>query len=159
MTGSRGYRWAWLSAGGPALAVPLAVTLAGCGSGGVTATGTQPSAAATAVRQQPVAAAPASHGPGYGAAGNARKDIAVAACRRAGSRGWMIKGTATNSSAKTRGYTIVVNFVAHKGKAGTVLDTKIVTVRPIHPRASARWSAVGAAGHARITCVVRQARA
>ena len=62
-----------------------------------------------------------------------------------------------NTSSSRHGYSIVVDFVTREGD--TVLDTKIVKVKPLAPGASARWSAVGAAGHENVACVIRQALA
>jgi hypothetical protein len=95
--------------------------------------------------------------PKYEAADNVRQQVTATACARDGSQGWHLTGMATNTSSSRHGYSIVVDFVTREGD--TVLDTKIVKVKPLAPGASARWSAVGAAGHENVACVIRQALA
>lgn len=95
--------------------------------------------------------------PKYVASENARNQVAVSTCRSDGAKGWLIKGTATNPTSLVRRYLIVVDFVTAKGS--TVLDTKVVHVRSVAPRASSRWSAVGAAGDTHVACVIREALA
>ena len=145
-----------LSVSGAAIAVPLALALAACGASSPSASAPA-SAPASSAPAAPVATAPAVKVPKYVAADNARKYVAAQTCKQDGRKGWQLKGTVTNSSSAARGYSIVVDFVATKGN--TVLDTKVVHVHPVAPRSSAHWSALGAAGQANVTCVIRQALA
>ncbi len=93
--------------------------------------------------------------PTYNPAENARKDVTAGACVNGGSQGWSLSGTVTNSSSTRQGYSIVVDFITVPGD--TVVATKLVTVPPLEPKASAHWSSAGAApGVQNLTCVIRQ---
>jgi hypothetical protein len=151
---------------GTAIVMPLAFGLAGCGGSPTAApapagsasagspsaasrTATSPAASPTGVT------APAVSVPKYVASENARQEVTTTSCRHDGRKGWLLKGTVTNSTSSARSYSIVVDFVSHKGD--TVLDTKVVHVRRTGPGARRHWSATGAAGHVDVTCVIRQA--
>lgn len=144
---------------GTVMAMPVALALAGCGSSSSPASSTTASATSRAPAHSPdspaPAAAPAITVPKYVASENARKEVTAGSCKHDGATGWRLKGTVTNSSSSARSYSIVVDFVSSKGD--TVLDTKVIHVRRIAPKASARWSAIGAAGRPNVTCVIRQA--
>ena len=141
-----------------ALAATLAVAvgLLGCSSGGSSSptttagsSGTGGSGAGSTTTSVSV--------PPYNAAKNARSDVVQGACTD-GSTGWSLAGTVTNSAARSRGYSIVVDFVTSPGN--TVVATKLVTVPPVAPHASTGWSATGAApGQTHLACVIRQALA
>jgi hypothetical protein len=138
---------------GTAIAVLLVVALTGCGGSSVASAPASGQNAAHAAASQSTAGE--AKVPKYVASENARTDVVANACRRDGSQGWLLSGTAINPSTSLRGYSIVVDFVTRKGD--TVLDTKIVSVQSVAPKASARWSAIGAAGADEVTCVIRQA--
>ncbi|MGD0375752.1 MAG: hypothetical protein ABSB01_14355 [Streptosporangiaceae bacterium] len=142
--------------------IPMAVACALAGCGGSSPAASSPATSATsrapahsATSPTTGAAAPSVTVPKYVAAENARKDVAASSCKHDGAKGWLLKGTLTNSSSSARSYSIVIDFVSSKGD--TVLDTKVVRVRRVAPKASAHWSAIGAAGQANVTCVIRQA--
>lgn len=136
-----------------AIAVLLAVALTGCHDSSVASAPASGQNAAHAAASQ--SAAGEVKVPKYVASENARTDVITDACRPDGSKGWLLSGTAINPSTSLRGYSIVVDFVSSKGD--TVLDTKIVSVQSVAPKASAQWSAIGAAGVDDVTCVIRQA--
>jgi pectin methylesterase-like acyl-CoA thioesterase len=138
-----------------ALALPVAFTLTACSSSGSTSAATAAPASSTA---QAVSSAPAQavKVPKYVAAANARKEITTSGCVQAGGN-WKLKGSATNSTSSARSYSVVVDFVKTKGD--TVVDTKVLTVGPVKPKATVSWAATGAAGAQNITCVIRQALA
>lgn len=138
---------------GIAIALPLVVALTGCGGSSVASAPASGQNAAHAVASQ--SAAGEVKVPKYVASENARTDVITDACRPDGSKGWLLSGTAINPSTSLRGYSIVVDFVSSKGD--TVLDTKIVRVQAVAPKASAQWSAIGATGAGHVTCVIRQA--
>jgi hypothetical protein len=144
-----------LAISGAAIVMPAAFALAGCG-------GTTPGASAPAASRTATPAAsptgvtaPAVSVPRYVPAENARQEVTTSACRHDGRKGWLLKGTVTNSTSSARSYSIVVDFVRDKGD--TVFDTKVVHVRRTAPGARRHWSATGAAGHLSVTCVIRQA--
>ncbi len=158
MAGSGGFGRSWLRAGG-ALAVPVAVILAGCASGAAPGAATSPSAAAAGAStgtNQPVVATPAPPSRRQVTAGDAAGDVTATACTHRGSRGWMIKGTVRNPGPKARGYAIEVAFVA---RTGSVVAVRTVRVHRVAPHAAAHWSAHGAAGRSAISCVIRRAQA
>lgn len=96
--------------------------------------------------------------PVYDAAKNARQDVTAGACTDSGTKGWSLEGKVTNSASTARGYSIAVDFITVPGD--TVMATRVVTVRPVRPHATANWSATGAApGVANLTCVIRQSLA
>jgi hypothetical protein len=96
--------------------------------------------------------------PKYDPAKNARRDVSPGACVNAGDKGWSFKGTVTNSSAASRGYSIAVDFITVPGD--TVQATRVVSVPKIAPHYTKKWSVTGAApGQKNLTCVVRQALA
>jgi len=142
-----------LAIGSIAIAVSLAVALVGCSSSSAPA----PKAAAPATGYPSGTVVPAVAVPKYVAAENARKNVTASTCTDSGAKGWLIKGTATNSSTSPRSFSIVVDFVTRKGD--TVLDTKIVRVPSVAPRATKHWSALGAPGQTKVLCVIRQALA
>lgn len=163
MTKISGRRTTRLAINGTAIGMPAAFALAGCG-------GSSPAAAAPAASRtaRPAASrtaapaasptgvtAPAVNVPKYVASENARQEVTTSACRQDGRKGWLLKGTVTNSTSSARSYSIVVDFVRDKGD--TVFDTKVVHVRRTVPGTRRYWSATGAAGHLGVTCVVRQA--
>jgi hypothetical protein len=122
------------------------VALAACGGG--------KSQSSPTTRSVPIPATTISV-PAYDPAKNARQDVVPGACVNGGSRGWSLVGTVTNSSTAKHGYSIVVDFITVPGD--TVVATKLVTVPPLPPKASAKWSAPGAApGVKNLTCVIRQ---
>jgi hypothetical protein len=93
----------------------------------------------------------------YDAAKNARQDVTAGACTDGGAKG-SLEGKVTNSASTARGYSIAVDFITVPGD--TVMATRVVTVRPVRPHATASWSATGAApGVANLTCVIRQSLA
>ncbi len=136
-----------------AVVAPAAVAVAGCGAsspaGGGRASGTDRQAVSTGT------SSPAVKVPKYKASENAREDVTASACVHDGAKGWEARGIATNTSSSRRGYSIVIDFVTPKGD--TVMDTKLVRVKPVAPRSSAHWSVTGAAGQRKILCVIRQA--
>lgn len=144
---------------GTAIAMPVALALAGCAGTSTPASSTKASATSRAAAQSAASpaggAAPSVTVPKYVASENARKEVTASSCKHDGATGWRLKGTVTNSSPSARSYSIVVDFVSSKGD--TVLDTKVIHVRRVAPKASARWSATGAAGQSNVTCVIRQA--
>jgi|HubBroStandDraft_2_1064218.scaffolds.fasta_scaffold21464_2 hypothetical protein len=93
--------------------------------------------------------------PQYVAADNARKSVTTGTCKMDGKKGWVFSGRVKNTSKTAHRYSIVVDFVTAKGD--TVMDTKIVHTASIKSGASASWKTMGAAGHAGISCVVREA--
>jgi hypothetical protein len=123
-----------------------AILLIGCGGGQATSsrtTATTPGSGTTVSV------------PAYNPSRNARQDVVAGACVDGGSHGWTLSGTVTNSSTAKQGYSIVVDFITVPGD--TVVATKLVTVAPIEPKTSARWSATGAApGVKNLDCVIRQ---
>jgi hypothetical protein len=141
------------TAGAAAVAVPALAAVAGCSASPAHPAAAAPPATAAAMP----APTPTVTVPKYEAADNVRQQVTATACARDGSQGWHLTGMATNTSSSRHGYSIVVDFVTREGD--TVLDTKIVKVKPLAPGASARWSAVGAAGHENVACVIRQALA
>jgi hypothetical protein len=137
-----------------AAVVGCGLVLAGCGGGKSQSTPTTHGAPAPTTRTVPIPATTISV-PAYDPAKNARQDVVPGACVNGGSRGWSLAGTVTNSSPTKHGYSIVVDFITVPGD--TVVATKLVTVPPLSPKASAKWSATGAApGVKNLTCVVRQ---
>jgi hypothetical protein len=155
-----------LAVGGTALALLPALALAACGGSSPARTGAASmttEAARPAASSVPAATSGSRHGakggtvkiPKYVAKDNVRKDVSATDCVQAGSRGWRLKGTATNTSSSSRAYSIVVDFVTVKGD--TVLDTKLLKVGPIAPKSAVGWSVTGAAGQRHVTCVIRQA--
>jgi hypothetical protein len=137
-----------------AAVAPAAVAVAGCGASSPAAgaggtSGTDRQAVGTGTPS------PAVKVPKYQASENARKDVTASACVHDGAKGWEARGIATNTSSSRRGYSIVIDFVTPKGD--TVMDTKLVRVKPVAPRSSAHWSVTGAAGQRKILCVIRQA--
>ncbi len=152
-----------LAVGGTALALIPVLALAACSGNSPERTGAA-STATGAARPAASSAAAAASGrtkggtvkiPRYVAADNVRRDVSATGCVRAGSRGWRLKGTATNTSSSSRAYSIVVDFVTVRGD--TVLDTKLLNVGPVAPKSAVHWSVTGAAGHRNVTCVIRQA--
>jgi hypothetical protein len=96
--------------------------------------------------------------PAYDPAKNARKEVAPGACVDGGAKGWSFQGTVTNSTATRRGYSITVDFITVPGD--TVMATRVITVPPVAPHATANWSVGGAVpGEQHLTCVVRQSLA
>jgi hypothetical protein len=96
--------------------------------------------------------------PAYDPAKNTRKDVVPGACTDGGSKGWSFQGKVTNSSASPRGYSITVDFITVPGD--TVMATRVITVPPVAPHATADWSIGGAVpGEQHLTCVVRQSLA
>jgi hypothetical protein len=154
---------AWLAVGGAVATLPITLALSGCSSNAPTA-----AAAATATAAQAVATAAGTQSqtsltsssvkvPKYIAADNARKNIVTTGCVEDGQAGWRLSGTATNTASSARVYSIVVDFVTARGD--TVVDTKVLRVGPVQPRATARWSTTGAADQSQVVCVIRQALA
>jgi hypothetical protein len=135
-----------------AVALPLAVSLAACGSAAKPAA---PAKHATKAKAPAAAATSGGQVPAYAATANARKMVTAGICRPAGAKGWQLAGTVTNTAKAARRYTIVVDFVTVKGD--TVLFTRVVRVPAVSPGATVRWRAVGAAGHTNVNCVVREA--
>jgi hypothetical protein len=137
-----------------AAAGSAALAVAGCGASSPSAGAAGPSAT-----DRPAASmstpSPAVKVPKYHASENARKEVTATACVHEGEKGWAARGTATNTSAARRGYSIVIDFVTPKGD--TVMDTRLVRVKPVAPKASVHWSVTGAAGQRKILCVIRQA--
>ena len=96
--------------------------------------------------------------PKYDPAKNTRKDVVPGACTDGGSKGWSFEGTVTNSATTSRGYSITVDFITVPGD--TVMATRVITVPPVAPRATAKWSVGGAVpGQTHLTCVIRQSLA
>ena len=141
---------------GVTIAVPLVLALVGCAGSHPPTAPKAGTANPTAVGNQPQAITPTVAIPKYVASENARKEVILSSCQKAGKKGWRIQGTAMNLSSSARNYSIVVDFVTKKGD--TVLDTKVVRV-PVAPRKSRHWSTIGAPGQAEVTCVIRQALA
>ena len=152
-----------LAVGGTALALLPALALAACSGNSPARTGAASMTTGAARRSVAAATSGSRHGakggtvkiPKYVAKDNVRKDVSATGCVQAGSRGWRLKGTATNTSSSSRAYSIVVDFVTVKGD--TVLDTKLLKVGPIAPKSAVGWSVTGAAGQRHVTCVIRQA--
>jgi hypothetical protein len=135
----------------------LAISVVGCSGG------SHPSSAATAPHTGSATTATTTQSttsttvnvPLYDPAKNARQDVAAGACTDGGDKGWSLEGKVTNSAAAPRGYSIVVDFITVPGD--TVIATRVITVAPLGPHASASWSATGAApGQKNLTCVIRQ---
>jgi len=149
-----------LAVGGTGLALLVALALAACSGSSPARTGAASTATGVAGS---VAAATSEIGtkvrtvkiPKYVATDNVRKDVSTTGCVQAGSRGWRLNGTATNTSPSSRAYSIVVDFVTVTGD--TVLDTKLLNVGPIAPKSAVDWSVTGAVGQHHVTCVIRQA--
>jgi hypothetical protein len=122
--------------------VALAGGLVGCSSGG----SAHPAAAGGL-------AAPGI--PTYDPAKGARPDATVGQCGADKAGGWALTGTVKNSSASSRTYAIVVDFVTAKGN--TVVDTQRVNVAGVASGASHDWVAQGASGKGDDTlrCVIR----
>lgn len=145
----------------PAIAaVVLTVALTGCTGGksrsssGTTTTTSHTGAASIA----PTTTSTSVVVPEYDAAKNARRDVNPGACVDGGDKGWSLDGTVTNSAAKSRGYSIVVDFVTVPGN--TVMATRVVTVPTVEPQVTQNWTASGAVpGQKGLTCVIRQALA
>jgi hypothetical protein len=141
---------------GVAALMALGTAVAGCGGGGSGSGGGGGggrSAAPTVTTSR--ASATTVSVPTYNPARNARQDVVAGACVDGGSRGWSLSGTVTNPSSAKQGYSIVVDFITIPGD--TVVATKLVTVSPIPPKATAHWSATGAApGAHNLNCVIRQ---
>ena len=96
--------------------------------------------------------------PEYDPAKNTRKDVVPGACTDGGSNGWSFDGTVTNSAETPRGYSITVDFITVPGD--TVMATRVITVPPVAPHATANWSVGGAVpGQTQLTCVIRQSLA
>jgi hypothetical protein len=96
--------------------------------------------------------------PEYDPAKNTRKDVVPGECKDGGSDGWSFEGTVTNSDATSKGYSITVDFITVPGN--TVMATRVITVPPVAPQATANWSVDGAVpGQTQLTCVVRQSLA
>ena len=154
-----------LAVGGAVAALPLALALSACSSGSPAPAATVSSPPASAAQAAATAAGTGSVSgtgssvkvPKYVAADNARKNVVTTGCTEVGARGWRLSGTATNTASSARTYSIVVDFVTAKGD--TVVDTKVVRVGPVQPKATAHWSSTGAAGESQVVCVVRQALA
>ena len=145
-----------LAISGAAIVLPAAFALAGCGGSSPAASAPAASRTATQAAASPAGVtAPAVNVPKYVASENARQQVTASACRHVGRKGWLLKGTVTNSTSSARSYSIVVDFVRDKGD--TVFDTKVVHVRRTGPGARRHWSVTGAAGHLSVTCVIRQA--
>jgi hypothetical protein len=147
-----------LAVGGSTLAL-LAFALAACsGSPAHTAAVSATTGAASSAAAAGSQSGTTGNGvkvPKYVAADNVRKDVFASGCVSAGRKGWRLNGTATNTSSSSRAYSIVVDFVTTTGD--TVLDTKILNVGPVAPKSTVHWSATGAAGQHKVTCVIRQA--
>jgi hypothetical protein len=140
------------------VALALALSVLGCTGGG-----SHPSSAATPPTHGSATTATSAQSttstsvsvPQYDPAKNARQDVVAGACSDGGDKGWSLEGTVTNSGATPRGYSIVVDFITVPGD--TVMATRVVTVPPLAPHASASWSATGAVpGQKNLTCVIRQ---
>ena len=152
-----------LAVSGTAMALLLTLALAACS--GNSPARTQAAATAAKAAVSSVAAARSRSGtkagtvkvPKYVAADNARKYVSATGCVQAGRSGWLLRGTATNTSSTSRAYSIVVDFVTVTGD--TVLDTKLLNVGPVAPKSAVDWSVTGAAGQHHVTCVIRQALA
>jgi hypothetical protein len=89
----------------------------------------------------------------YSAKLNARTDVSTSSCNQVNGA-WVMKGSVTNSAKKNRNYQIVVDFVTNPGN--TVMDTQIINVRDVAPKATKSWTATGAQGKDHLGCVVRQ---
>lgn len=155
---------AWLAIGGAVATLPLAFALSACSSAAPTAatvnsTASAAQAAATAAgtEGQTSLSSNSVKVPKYVAADNARKNVVTTGCVQDGAKGWRLSGTATNTASVARTYSIVVDWVTPKGD--TVVDTKVLHVGPVQPRATTRWSVTGAAGAGDAVCVIRQALA
>jgi hypothetical protein len=132
------------------------LALAACSSSpSAPATGSGTGAAATTGAAAAAHATTPADVPQYVAAENARKAVTTGACTKDGAKGWVFSGRVTNTTKAAHRYSIVVDFVTAKGD--TVMDTKVVKTASIKPGASASWKTMGAAGHAGISCVVREA--
>lgn len=142
---------------GVVMAVPVALALAACSSHSTPAAGSTSSPAKHSVTTHSAAPSPTSKAPKHVASDNVRKAVVAGACTHDGSKGWLLKGTVTNSSASARGYSIVVDFMAAKG--GTVLDSKTVKISAVAPKSSKAWQVLGAVGKASVHCVIRQVQA
>jgi hypothetical protein len=145
------------------LGITLALTVAmvACSGGGShpASTGTTTTtshAAATSIA--PTTTSTSVVVPKYDPAKNTRKDVVPGACTDGGSKGWSFQGKVTNSTATRRGYSIVVDFITVPGD--TVMATRVITVPPVAPHATANWSIDGAVpGEKNLTCVIRQSLA
>jgi len=161
-TGSRSR--ARLAVGGTIAALPIALLACACSSNShapAATASTTPTVSAAAAAQAAADQGTGNHGrvsvPKYDAHENVRKDIATTGCVQDGQQGWRLSGTATNASSSVQNYSIVVDFVTPVGD--TVIDTKVLHVGPVSPKATADWSATGAVGASKIVCVIRQALA
>jgi hypothetical protein len=143
----RGYRLGVVAVG------VVCAAVAGCG-GGKPASSPAP---ATSAVPTTASASPSTTMavPAYDPARNARPEVKAGVCAGGASTGWSLSGTVTNASTGTRGYSIVVDFITVPGD--TVVATRVVTVPPLEPRASAKWTAAGPGpGSDHLTCVIRQ---
>jgi hypothetical protein len=146
---------------GAMAAVLVAVVLAGCSGGGShsASTGTTTTTSHAAVPSiAPTTTSTSVVVPKYDPAKNTRKDVVPGACTDGGSTGWSFQGTVTNSAATRKGYSITVDFITVPGD--TVMATRVITVPPVAPHATADWSVGGAVpGQTHLTCVIRQSLA
>jgi hypothetical protein len=142
-------------------ALLLAIALNGCsGSGSHSAsTGTTTTTSHAGVGSvAPTTTSTSVVVPAYDPAKNTRKDVVPGACTDGGPKGWSFQGKVINSTATRRGYSITVDFITVPGD--TVMATRVITVPPVAPHATADWSVGGAVpGEQHLTCVVRQSLA
>jgi len=131
----------------------LGVVSAGCSSGGAPAAKSPSSnstttTSATSSGQTTIP---------YDASKNARADVTVSGpCLHEPNTDWVLHGTVANRTAKTTGFTIVVDFVTQPGN--TVLDTQVVKVDSVAPHQSSTWGAAWPNSAASVACVIRQAQ-
>ena len=148
------------SGSGMLAALMLAAALTACtgGSHSASSGGTTTTSRVVAPSIGPTRTSTSVVVPKYDPAKNARRDVEPGACVNQGDKGWSFKGTVTNSSAASRGYSIAVDFITVPGD--TVMATRVVTVPRIAPKATKNWTVTGAApGQKNLTCVIRQALA
>jgi hypothetical protein len=141
-------------------ALVFAVALIGCTGGGSHSTSNETTTTSHtgAASIAPTTTSTSVVVPEYDPAKNARRDVNAGACVDGGDKGWSFDGTVTNSAPQARGYSIVVDFITVPGD--TVMATRVVTVPPVAPSATEKWSVNGAVpGQTNLSCVIRQSLA
>jgi hypothetical protein len=92
----------------------------------------------------------------FNPAKNARSDVIVqGGCTHDAKGDWVLNGIVQNPKHAPTGFSIVVDFVKLPGD--TVLDTKIIKVKPVAYRQTAHWTASWTSSRKSLACVIRQA--
>ena len=133
--------------------VTLTLGLAACSNGNGPAKSTATTAAPNSSSTTTV---PGDTPAPFNKAKNAHDEVKTTGpCTQTGGA-WVLKGTVTNTTSASTGYSIVVDYVQVPGN--TVLDTEIVKVASVAPKQTVPWQSSWTYANNDVTCVVRQSQ-